>query len=142
MYLCYAGLLLSILSGDGANGFLSECRGKISVDEFIKCILEKNTTFIKEISLESYKQATHLNLYTSYQMILPKDGTVGVKQSTYKPTLHLNPLFVYVFCLFDKDSLLYVSNPLIVPRSCVTKNKNSSYFGISVKVRMKDKRIF
>ena len=103
--------------------------------------MQRNTTFIREISLDSYKQATHLNLYTSYQMILPKDGTVGVKV-TYKPTLHLNPLFVYVFCLFDKDSLLYVSNPLIVPRSCVTVNANSSYFGISVKVRMKDERMF
>ena len=125
---------MTILSGNGAYGFLYECQGKNSVDEFKDCILQKHTSFIRNISFESFEQATHLNDYTSAQIIFPKDGSVGFKQNIHKPTFHLDPLFEYTICLFDKDFLLAVSNPLIVPRSCATVSENSSYAGISLKV--------
>ena len=85
--------------------------------------------------MKSYKQATLLNTYRAAQMIFPEDGSVGVKQ-TYKPTLHLDPSNPYSLCLFDKDFLLYVSNPLIVPRSCIKIRQNSSFTPITIKVGM------
>ena len=85
--------------------------------------------------MKSYKQATQLNGYAAAQMIFPEDGSVGVKQ-TYKPTLQLDPSFQYSLCLFDKDFLLYVSNPLIVPRSCIKISQNSSFIPIPIKVGM------
>ena len=129
----YEGLFLSILSLGGASGPLMECQGKISVKEFEECITKKSNPFVRNVSLDSYKQETYLNLWTSSQMIFPEDGSVGVKQ-VLKPTLNLNASFVYVFCLFDKDFLLFLTNPLLVPRSCVRISENISYFGITIKV--------
>ena len=124
---------MSIKSGNGNLGYLYECRGTKTIDEFKKCILQKSVPYIRYISLKSYKQATHLNHYTSYQSIIPKDG--------YLPTLNLDPLYSYVFCLFDKDFLLYVSNPLIVQRSCITVSANSSFVGITLKVGKFERKI-
>ena len=132
--LIYKGMFLSILSGTGANGNLyAECGGKETVEDFKTCILQKSDSFIRDINLKSFRQATHLNKYTATQMIFPEDGSVGLKQ-TYKPTIMLNPLFEYIFCLFDKDFLLFISNPLIVPRSCLTISQNSSFIQIPLKV--------
>ena len=128
----YEGLFLSILSLGGASGPLMECQGK-TVEEFEECISKRSNPFVRNVSLDSYKQETYLNLWTSSQMIFPEDGSVGVKQML-TPTLNLNASFVYVFCLFDKDFLLYVTNPLLVPRSCVRISENISYFGITIKV--------
>ena len=83
--------------------------------------------------MSSYIQALHLNGYAAAQMIFPEDGTVGVKQTNI-PTLKLDPSFQYIFCLFDKDFLLFVSNPLIVPRSCIKIAKNSSITPIPIEV--------
>ncbi len=124
---------MSILSGGGANGALAECQGKIYVKEFKECTSNKSNPFVKDVGLDAYKQATFLIRWTSSQMIIPEDGSVGVKQ-IFKPTLSLNASFVYVFCLFDKDFLLYVSNPLIVPRSCMRISANTSYLLVSIKV--------
>ena len=130
---CYAGVLMTILYGNGDNGFLSECQGKNSVDEFKNCISQKNTSFIRDINLESYEQATLLTSINSAQIIIPKDGSLGLKKP-YNPTFQLNPLFTYRFCLYDKDFFLSVSNPFIIPRTCVTVGANSSVIKIPVKV--------
>ena len=127
---------MSIVSGNGDVGFLSECRGKISVDEFKTCILQKSTSFIRNISLVSYKQAAFLSEITSAQIVIPEDGSVGLKQDLFKPTFHLDPLFTYMICLFDKDFLLSVSNPLIVTRNCAPVSANSTFAGITIKVGM------
>ena len=130
----FSGVFLTILSGIGKNGFLYECLGKNSVDEFKNCILQKSYPFIKGIDLESYKQATFLTDMTFAQIIFPEDGAVRLK-NLYKPTFSLDPLFSYRFCLYDKDFLLPVSNPFIIPRTCVTVNANSSVLVIPIKVK-------
>ena len=133
----FKGVLLSILSGNAAHGILYDCSGGEFVEDFKTCILKKSDSFIREINLKSYRQAIHLNIFTAAQMIFPEDGSVGEKKQTFKPTLKLDPLFVYMFCLFDiKDLLLYVDNPLIVPRSCIEIGQDSSYVPITIKVRM------
>ena len=128
----YKGVFL--VNINGAHGTLyAECQGKKIVEDFKTCIMHKSDSFIKAINLKSYKQETHLSKFVKFQMIFPEDGSVGLKQ-TYKPTIMLNPLFEYIFCLFDKDFLLFISNPLIVPRSCLTISQNSSFIQIPLKV--------
>ena len=128
-------MLLSILSGIGAHGFTYECLGTEFVEDFKTCILKKSDSFIRDISLKSYRQAINLNTFTAAQMIFPDDGSVvGVQKQTSEATLTLDPLFLYMFCLFDKDLLLHVDNPLIVPRSCIKISPNSSYVPITIKV--------
>ena len=124
-----------MLNVNGAHGNLfGECGGKKIVEDFKSCILNKSDSFIRGINLKSYKQETHLNRFQKFQMILPEDGSLGVKR--IKPTFHLDPLFVYLFCLFDKDFLLYFVNPLIVPRSCMKIRQNSTFTPIVMKVGM------
>ena len=125
---------MTTTSGNGENGFLSDCLGKNSVDEFKNCILQKKYPLIKGIDLESYEQLTFLTDKTSAQIILPEDGSVGLRYK-YKPTFSLHPLFAYRFCLYDKDFLLSVSNPFIIPRTCVTVSVNTSIIRIPVQVR-------
>ena len=129
-----AGVFLSVSSGNWDNGFLSDCQGQKSVDEFKNCILQKSKPFIRNISLESYTQTTVLTDIISAQTIIPEDGTVGLKKPS-EPTFHLNPLHGYKFCLYDKDFLLSVSNPFIVPRTCVIVSANSSAVGIPIQVK-------
>ena len=135
-HLIFKGVFLSIFSGIGAHGFIYDCLGREFVEDFKTCIQKKRDSFIRDISLKSYRQATHLNKLTAAQLIFPEDGSVGVKKQFYKPTLTLDPLFLYVVCLFDKDLLLFVSNPLIIPRSCIKISQNSSYVPITIKVGM------
>ena len=120
---------------NGAHGKLMECQGKKSVEDFKTCILQSSDSFIRDISLKSYKQETHLNEFQKLEMIFPEDGSVGVKISS-NATLYLDPLFVYMICFFDKNFLFYVLNPLIVPRSCITISQNSSFTPIPLKVGM------
>ena len=127
---------MTILSGSGNNGLLSECLGKNSVDEFKNCILQKSNPLIRDISLESYKRATFLTPINAAQIIIPEDGSVGFRILYSRPTFHLDPLFVYRVCLYDKDFLLPVSNPFIIPRTCVKVGANSSVVGIQIKVGM------
>ena len=125
---------MTTTSGNGENGFLSNCLGKNSVDEFKNCILQKKYPLIKGIDLKSYKQATFLTHKTSAEIIFPEDGSVRLRD-LYKPTFSLDPLFEYRFCLYDKDFLLSVSNPFIIPRTCVTVSVNTSVIKIPVQVR-------
>ena len=133
---CFSGVFFTILSGNGKNGYLSQCKGKNSIDEFKNCILKKNTSFIRGIDLQSYEQATVLTDMTSAQIIIPEDGSVGLRNFYSRPTFHLDPLFVYRVCLYDKDFLLPVSNPFIIPRTCVTVGANTSVIRIPVKVNV------
>ena len=129
----FSGVFMTILSGNGGNGFLSKCLGKNSVNEFKNCISQKSNPFIRGISLDSYKQATFLTNMTPAQIIFPEDGSVGLR-NLHNPTFSLNPLLVYRLCLYDKDYLLTISNPFIIPRTCVTVSANSSVIRIPVKV--------
>ena len=131
----FLGIFLTILSGNEDTGFLSKCLGKNSVNEFKTCILQENIYFIRGINLESYKQTTFLTEKTSAEIIIPKNGSVGFR-NLYKPTFNLDPLLVYRLCLYDKDFLLSISNPFIIPRTCVTVSANSSVMRIPVKVGM------
>ena len=133
IYNNWKGVFLSILSGSGAHGYLYECRGQKTVEDFKTCILQKSDSFIKDIGMKSYRQATYISGYAAAQMIFPEDGSIGVKQ-TDKATLKLDPLFQYIFCLFDKDFLLFVRNPMIVLRSCIKISQNSSFTPIPIKV--------
>ena len=127
-------MFLSIVDGaHGAGNRYVKCWGKKIVEDFKKCILQRSVFFIREINLKSYKQAPYLNELFAAQIILPEDGSVGAKQN-YKPNLKLDPLFVYILCLFDRDFLLYVSNPLIVSRSCIKINQYSKHTRIAIKV--------
>ena len=122
-----------MLNINGAHGNLyAECHGKKIVEDFKTCVMQKSDYFIKAINLKSYKQETHLTKFLKLQMIFPEDGAVGIKKT--KPTLNLDPLFEYIFCLFDKDFLLYIINPFIVPRSCIKIGQNSTFTPIAVKV--------
>ena len=125
---------MSILSGSGDDGFLSQCQGKKSVAKFKDCIMQSSSSFIRDISFESYERATILTDKTSAQIIIPEDGSVKLKKNMYKPTFKLEPLFSYKFCLYDKDFLLSVSNPFIIPRKCLTIKANSSVVGIPIQV--------
>ena len=70
-----------------------------------------------------------------YKVILPEDGSVQSKIDISNETLTLDPSVSYIICLFDKDFLLYVSNSLVIQRSCSIISQNTHYTGIQIKVK-------
>ena len=106
---------------------------KKSVEDFRSCIQQSRKHYIKSVNLKAYTQVTRFSKYSMYEVILPEDGSVPSKR-TPNATLTLDPTYVYIICFFDKDFLIYVNNPLIVQRSCLSLNQNTYYKGIDIKV--------
>ena len=68
-------------------------------------------------------------------MIFPEDGSVPSKREA-NATIFLEPAFVYLMCLFDKDFLIFLGNSLIVQRSCLRISQSKTV--IEIKVRHKN----
>ena len=107
-----------------------------SIDEFKSCIRQNRIDYIQGINLKSYKQRYRLSKNSMYEVIFPEDGSVPSKREA-NATIFLDPSFVYIMCLFDKDFLIYVSNSLIIQRSCLRISKNTYYTGVEIKVHSK-----
>ena len=105
-----------------------------SIEDFKSCIRHNTKDCIQGINLKSYEQKSRLSKNSRYEVIFPEDGSVPSKRET-NATISLEPSFVYIMCLFDKDFLIYVSNPLIVQRSCLRINQNTV---VDIKVRHKN----
>ena len=133
MYFFCEGIFVGTLSADNFN-IGRKCMGQKSIEDFKSCFQQNNEDYIKRINLNYFKQRTYLSKYNMFKVILPEDGSVISKRDPYNATLTLDPSFVYIMCLYDKDFLIYVSNSLIVQRSCLKINKNTYYTGIEVKV--------
>ena len=131
-FLLMLGIFLGLLSVN-SFGLGWKCMKKNSIEDFKSCIRQNSKDYIKGINLKSYKQRSRLSKYDMYEVILPEDGSVPSKKGT-NGTIFLNPSFVYIFCLFDKDFLLFVSNPLIVQRSCLRIKQNTYYTAVEIKV--------
>ena len=115
-------------------GLGSKCLKKNTIEDFKSCIRQNSKEYIQGINLKSYKQRTRLSKNIKYEVIFPEDGSVPSKRET-NATISLEPSFVFIMCLFDKDFLIYVSNPLIVQRSCLRINQNTV---VDIKVRHKN----
>ena len=132
-----AGILFAVLSGANHFYFKENCVEKIkSVEEFQECLKKsrKKIPFIKNVGLESFNEHILLNPFNSMDMILPENGSIGIKRKFDNPTFKLNPGYSFVIALFDKDFFIYVSNPLIVQRSVLNFRQNSSLLMVGIKV--------
>ena len=112
--------MFSTLSGDNHNFYRENCILKnISLEEFKACVRKSRikTPLIKSVGIKYFKQQLHLNNYKVSDMILPFNGSIGVKRDPKIPTFRLNSSYNFALAFFDKDYFLYVSNPLIVHRS-------------------------
>ena len=107
---------------------------KNSIEDFKSCIQENSKDYIQGINLKSYKQRSCPSKNSKYEVIFPKDGSVPSKREP-NATMSLDPAVVYMMCLFDKNFLIYVSNPLIVQRSCLRISQSTV---IEIKVRHKN----
>ena len=88
-----AGIMLSILSGDNHNFFRENCiLKKISFEEFEACVNKSRikTPLIKSVGIKSFKKYLHLNHYSVSDMILPYNGSIGVKRDLNNPKFRLN----------------------------------------------------
>ena len=131
------GILFGILSGANHFYFKENCVEKIkSVEEFQECIKKsrKKIPFIKNVGLKSFNEHILLNTFNSMDMILPENGSIGIKRKFTDPTFVLDPGYSFVLALFDKDFFIYVSNPLIVQRSVLNVRSNSSWLTVGIKV--------
>ena len=108
-----------------------------SVEEFQACLEQSKikTPLIKYIGIESFNKQLHLNSFATMDMILPEKGSIGLKRDLHNPTFELDSGYTFLLVLFDKDFFIFISNPLIVPRSVVTVFSNSSFITVGLKVR-------
>ena len=124
------------MSADYAFGLGEKCMKQNSIEDFKSCIRHNTEDCIQGINLKSYKQISRLSKNSRYEVIFPNDGSVPSKTEP-NATIFLEPAFVYLVCFFDKDFLMYVSNSLIVPRSCLKINQNTWSTGVEIKVHSK-----
>ena len=134
-YFHFVGIFIGILSDKDSLKLGWKCNGSKSVQDFRSCVQNHSFPYIKRVNLNSYELRTHLSQYSMHQVILPEDGSVQSKRALSNETLTLDPSFSYIICLFDKDFLMYVSNSLIVQRSCSIISPNTLYTGIEIKVK-------
>ena len=134
-YFHFVGIFIGILSDKDSLKLGWKCKDRKSVQDFRSCVQNHSDPYIKRINLKSYKLRTHLSQYSMHQVILPEDGSVQSKRTLTNETLSLDPSFSYIICLFDKDFLMYVSNSLLVQRSCSIISPNTLYTGIEIKVK-------
>ena len=127
------GIFVAILAADYAFGLGEKCMKKDSIEDFKSCIQLNTKDCIQGINLKSYKQKFRLSKNSRYEVIFPEDGSDPSKKEL-NATIFLEPGFVYLMCFFDKDFLIYVSNSLIVPRSCLKINQNTWSTGVEIKV--------
>ena len=130
-------MLFAVLSGANHLYFKENCVEKFkSVEEFQECIKKsrEKIPFIKNVGLKSFNEQILLNTYNSMDMILPENGSIGIKRKQFtNPTFLLDSGYSSVIALFDKDFFIYVSNPLIVQRSVLNVRPNSSYLMVGIK---------
>ena len=108
-----------------------------SVEQFQECLEQSKikTPLIKSIGIESFNKQMHLNSFVTMDMILPEKGSIGLKRNLQNPTFKLDSGYTFLLILFDKDFFIFISNPLIVPRSVVRVFSNSSFITVGLKVK-------
>ena len=134
-------------SGENNHFFKENCVEKnISYEDFETCVTENKikTPLLKSVGIRSFKKHLYLNSLTVLDMILPYNHSIGFKMDFNNPTFVLNPAYTFALIFFDRDYLLYVTNPLIVHRSMLkvssTTTPSALLLGIEVSKKLKEKK--
>jgi len=131
--------MFSTLSGENHNFYRENCIFKnISFEDFKVCVRKSiiKTPLIKSVGIKSFKKQLHLNHYAVSDMILPFNGSIGVKRDINNPTFRINSSYTFALAFFDQDSFLFVSNPLIVHRSVLKVLSSTSPYILNIGIEV------
>ena len=134
MILC-SGIAFAIMSGPNHLFYKENCvEQNKSVEDFHTCVKQSitKTPLIKNFGIESFEKQMFMTSRLHIDMILPKNGTIGTTRKN--PAFELDPGYEVLIFLFDKDFFFLVTNPLLVPRSLVEVQPNTSYIFVGLKV--------
>ena len=134
----HAGILFKTLYGDNHSFFRDNCIVKNSFEDFKKCVKKSRikTPLIENVGIKTFKKQLQMNRYSISDMILPYNGSIGVKRDLNNPTFLLNSSYTFALAFFDRDYFLYVSNPLIVHRSLLKVLASTSPYVLMVGIEV------
>ena len=135
----HAGILFTTLYGDNHSFFRDNCIVKnISFEDFKACVKMSRfkTPLIESVGIKSFEKQLQMNEYSISDMILPYNGSIGVKTDLNNPTFMLNSSYTFALAFFDRDYFLYVSNPLIVNRSILKVLASTSPYVLMVGIEV------